>query len=355
MKTRRAYFLLTTLALALPGSVLAQTNLFENSSFENYTNPLFGAGKFTDGWQAGGTAAAIYSIDGGFGVPTSYNGHFTGVNPTQGNRFAGSATNGAANSTVFGQQISAPMQLGVNYRIQGWFRRSQGPTFLGTGGFRAYALTDWNDSRPLQIATFDGLKNNSWGSRYVIFNHRSKGSNPVIAFQPFTTNGQTMVGATDQLALFKASAVIEGTIVAPGMPTFPAGFEIEIELLPWDTTGEPELLLSAVGNSGTFSTLAASPSGSYDIRIRAPKALDVLLKLTEVTKNGADLGTIQLILGDLNGDNYIGSDDYLILNNTFDKGVGDSGYDPRADINGDDYVGTDDYLILNQNFDKTGD
>ena len=354
MKKRQAYFLLTSLATLLPGSGLAQTNLFENPSFENFSVPLFGAGKFTDGWQASGNNAAIYSIDGGFGVPTSYQGHFTGVNPTQGNRFAGAATN-ATISTVFGQQIDKTMKIGDSFRIEGWFRRSQSPTFLGTGGFKAYALTDWNDTRPKEIAIFDGFKNNTWAQRYVIFKHLSKGTNPVIAFLPFSTNGQTMVGATDQLALYKATAVIEGLLAAPGITSFPQGYEIEITLFPSNSNGDPEEIFSSVGNSGTFSTIAASPTGTYNVEVRAPKALTVLLQSKTLDSAGIDLGKINLTMGDLNGDNYIGSDDYLILNNSFDKAVGDPGYDPRADINGDEYVGTDDYLIINQNFDKTGD
>ena len=62
-----------------------------------------------------------------------------------------------------------------------------------------------------------------------------------------------------------------------------------------------------------------------------------------------------LINGDCDKDNYIGTDDYVILNKSFDKSKGDAGYDARADLNEDNYVGTDDYLILNRNFDTQGD
>jgi len=62
-----------------------------------------------------------------------------------------------------------------------------------------------------------------------------------------------------------------------------------------------------------------------------------------------------LRVGDVDGDNYIGTDDYLIVNNAFDSRVGEETFDQRADTNKDGYVGTDDYLMLNQNWDMEGD
>ena len=68
--------------------------------------------------------------------------------------------------------------------------------------------------------------------------------------------------------------------------------------------------------------------------------------------------------GDITGDNYIGTDDYLVLNDYFDWNSGDAGWSTvgpngfapvDADLNGNNAVTTDDYLILNANFDKAGD
>ncbi len=66
------------------------------------------------------------------------------------------------------------------------------------------------------------------------------------------------------------------------------------------------------------------------------------------------LQNVPLVPGDCNGDNYVGTDDYLILNNAFDTSIGEPGFDPRADLDGDGYVGTDDYQIFNNEFDSTG-
>lgn len=75
----------------------------------------------------------------------------------------------------------------------------------------------------------------------------------------------------------------------------------------------------------------------------------------DTTSGNASVAPINLIAGDINGDNYIGTDDYLILNSAFDASAGDSNFDELADLTGDGYIGTDDYLLLNGNFDITGD
>lgn len=67
------------------------------------------------------------------------------------------------------------------------------------------------------------------------------------------------------------------------------------------------------------------------------------------------LANVPRVPGDCNGDNFVGTDDYLILNSAYDSSEGEPGFDPRADLDGDGYVGTDDYLIFNGEFDSTGE
>lgn len=75
-----------------------------------------------------------------------------------------------------------------------------------------------------------------------------------------------------------------------------------------------------------------------------------------VVLSGSSTATVNFSLmnGDVNGDNYVGTDDYLMLSDAFDSSIGDPNFEPNADLNGDGYVGTDDYLILNNNFDQSG-
>lgn len=59
--------------------------------------------------------------------------------------------------------------------------------------------------------------------------------------------------------------------------------------------------------------------------------------------------------GDCNTDNYVGTDDYLLISKSFDLTTGSAGYEKYADLDENGYVNTDDYLILNANFDDYGD
>ena len=56
------------------------------------------------------------------------------------------------------------------------------------------------------------------------------------------------------------------------------------------------------------------------------------------------------IIGDLNGDDEVNFDDFLLFAAAFGKGVGDAGYNPKADLNGDDEVNFSDFLLFAANF-----
>ena len=64
---------------------------------------------------------------------------------------------------------------------------------------------------------------------------------------------------------------------------------------------------------------------------------------------------VSLKNGDCDTDNYVGTDDYLLLSKSFDTVAGGAGYFKYADLDESGYVNTDDYLILNKNFDEYGD
>ncbi len=111
---------------------------------------------------------------------------------------------------------------------------------------------------------------------------------------------------------------------------------------------------SPLAAGGRFYRHLASPvgAGTWHLRVKCEHWLAASVPVTFST---ATLVNAILPNGDCDGNNYVGTDDYLILNRAFDTSVGGAGFDPRADLNGDGYVGTDDYLILNENFDMSGD
>lgn len=147
------------------------------------------------------------------------------------------------------------------------------------------------------------------------------------------------------------------------------GAKISVDLQQWDgpeistAAGAPSFSLvradAALETAGiTFAASLSSefliPNGDAAMRLKYGHWLSQVAEPTTLA-DGNVVYHFSLLNGDCNGDNYIGTDDYLILNAAFDTSVGDAGFDPRADLNGDGYVGTDDYLILNENFDKSGD
>ena len=95
--------------------------------------------------------------------------------------------------------------------------------------------------------------------------------------------------------------------------------------------------------------------GKYDVAIKGLKQLRVVVKNVDI-KNDAivTMSNVSIKSGDCDNNNLVNTDDYLILNSSFDLFKGDSGYDARADLDYNDYVNTDDYLLLSNNFDEFG-
>lgn len=108
-----------------------------------------------------------------------------------------------------------------------------------------------------------------------------------------------------------------------------------------------------INAAGDFTVNDVLPL-NYDVVVKADTWL--AQKMSADLRLGSATGLNYLLTnGDADGDNYVGTDDYLIVNSSFDKSLGDSGFVANADLNRDDYVGTDDYLIMNDSFDQPGD
>jgi len=111
---------------------------------------------------------------------------------------------------------------------------------------------------------------------------------------------------------------------------------------------------ATVNPDGTF-TVSNLPPGKYNVAAKEATWLKKAWGDIDIRTGDATGLTFDLINGDCDGNNSIGTDDYLILNSSFDTSLGDAGFDSRGDLNRDEYVGTDDYLILNKSFDVDGD
>lgn len=72
--------------------------------------------------------------------------------------------------------------------------------------------------------------------------------------------------------------------------------------------------------------------------------------------NGSVIGVqLNLVNGDIDGDNAVTVFDYDLLSAAFDTAPGESGYLDSADLDGDGSVTVFDYDILSRNFDQVGD
>ena len=92
--------------------------------------------------------------------------------------------------------------------------------------------------------------------------------------------------------------------------------------------------------------------GSYDIGAKGKCWLRQRVVADVVSERS--VVNFSLTNGDVNGDNYVGTDDYMLLSAAFDTIMGDPAYLPTADLNGDGVINTDDYLILSEHFDTYG-
>lgn len=120
-------------------------------------------------------------------------------------------------------------------------------------------------------------------------------------------------------------------------------------------TGQSEGTYEAYPDDQGLYKLPKDLRGLFNIRATSAKFLSKQVNGVILSDSGSSSAEFSMINGDVTGDNYVGTDDYLALNGAFDTSNGDPHYNASADLTGDGYVGTDDYLILNKNFDTYGD
>lgn len=131
-------------------------------------------------------------------------------------------------------------------------------------------------------------------------------------------------------------------------------FKADIQFLN-PATGQVAHSISGIEDSfGDYRANVEAPRGIFDIRIKCGTGLSKIIKGVDFAA-GTEVLEVQLTNGDIDGDNYVGTDDYLLLSAAFDSKPNDADWLAAADLDGDDYVGTNDYLILSHAFDTYGD
>ena len=107
-------------------------------------------------------------------------------------------------------------------------------------------------------------------------------------------------------------------------------------------------------DSGAFEMLL--PAGTYDIVIKNAHTLANRVDAV-VIPNGGSTSVIDFGLlreGDANDDNRITSADFYVLKPSYNKALGDPGYDERADYNENDSVTSTDFFLMINNYNQAG-
>jgi hypothetical protein len=150
---------------------------------------------------------------------------------------------------------------------------------------------------------------------------------------------------------------INGTVTLQGRPTAPNArwiVPVQVELY---VTGNPTPVTTfntTTNMSGQF-TVTGVPAGTYNIKVKSSHTLARVItgQVLVTGSNAIDFGT--LLEGDANNDNFVTLADLSLLINSFNKTVGDAGYDARADLNNDNFVTLADLSLLISNFNQAGE
>jgi len=110
-----------------------------------------------------------------------------------------------------------------------------------------------------------------------------------------------------------------------------------------------------VFSAGASYTVTGVPTGTFNIKVKSSHTLARVLtnQVLVLPNNAINFGT--LLEGDVNNDNFVTLSDLSLLINSFNKTVGDPGYDTRADLNNDGFVTLADLSLLINNFNQAGE
>jgi hypothetical protein len=143
-----------------------------------------------------------------------------------------------------------------------------------------------------------------------------------------------------------ATATMNGTLTLQGRN--PSSGTVQVRV----TIGGNSTDHNVTVTNGAFS-LAGVPTGSVTIRIKHAQSLAVVQAATlNAGANSVAFGTLRA--GDVNNDNAVTLSDFSLLAASFNRTVGQSGYDARADLNGDSAVALTDFSLLASNFNQVG-
>lgn len=323
--------------LALSGAMVgaAQADL-SNASFESEIGtPVNNWFFFNNGFREPANArTGSYSAKffGQFTGGTSVSGCFQDFAISEGQ---------SAYASGFGQNWIADRMSGDNFAIiKLIYRDSSNNDLVSVESGRITAATAVNKWQALSASLGPAPFGVDHGSVFLLF------------IQPDTTPFAGGSAWFDDMSLI----VNDGTTVS-GTVNF--GIDLPPTRATFEFRDATTLALVASVNgeldgSGNYTIAAPAPNGNYNLSI---KTTHWLRDATTVNTSSGSVSGVNFapINGDCDENNFINTDDYLILSEAFDTSLEDEGFDAGADLDENGIINTDDYLILSGNFDNVGD
>ncbi len=158
-------------------------------------------------------------------------------------------------------------------------------------------------------------------------------------------------------AIYAPTTTITGQVTLQGRPAAPNGqwqVPVTVELFVTGNT-TPVLTYSTNTDINGQFTISGVPVGTYNIGVKSTHTLKRVKLSQALVAGGNNINFGTLLEGDANNDNFVTLADFSLLLNSFNKTLGDLGYDPGADFNNDNFVTLADFSLLLNNFNQAGE
>lgn len=153
---------------------------------------------------------------------------------------------------------------------------------------------------------------------------------------------------------FVTLKTLSGTLSAPGVTASRwTGADVEVTIRRSGTSQILESFSAKLGANGTFNYLVTA-SGTCDIFFKLPGALERALYSRNLNTNVTGQ-SVNLVMGDADGDNEITNADYSIWAFVNGANLGEPGYDLAIDFDRDTEITNADYSIWAFNNGQLGD
>lgn len=164
------------------------------------------------------------------------------------------------------------------------------------------------------------------------------------AVYEMVTKGFNLTVGTGEAA---GRGTVTGQVILQGRdPGKYGGVEVSVDT----PSGRLATLTDANGNF----VLSDVPEGTRELKFFKEKYL-IRRVVVQVAAGDNTIEPVTLLVGDINGDNWVNLQDLTLLASAYRTETGQEGFDPRADLNADGKVNLQDLTLLATNYRKEGD